>query len=88
MVFQPIKDKVLVRPMPTVEESAGGIVFADVSQKLNQWGIVCACGEDVPRDTVTDGDEVMLEEHLGTHFVLQGQDYLIVEWTKLKVKKQ
>lgn len=88
MEFTPIKDKVLLEPLPTEETVDGGkIILPKASQKINIWAKVLACGEDVPRDSVTDGDKVFLEGHLGTRVVMAGMSYIIVEWSKIKMKK-
>jgi len=86
MTIQPIKRNVLLQLNDKETQSAGGIHIPDVAQKDSIWGIIRAHGEDVP-SWVEDGSTVLILRESGTHFRQQGCDFVMVDWSKIKAKK-
>jgi chaperonin GroES len=84
--FTPIKDRVLVRMDARKEQTAGGIVLPEFSQTTETWGEVCAVGNKV--EDLRTGDRVMVESHVGTHVVVKGVDYILIEESRVKVMQQ
>jgi chaperonin GroES len=76
----PLHDRVIVRPAPAEEKTAGGIIIPDTAKEKPQRGIVVAVGagkKDEPI-TVKEGDSVLYGKYAGTEIKLDGQDLLIM----------
>lgn len=82
VTFTPIKDRVLVRMDARETETKGGIVLPEFSQTTATWGDVVAVGNKCNDCTV--GSRVMVESHLGTHVIVKGVDYILIEESKIK----
>lgn len=76
----PLHDRVIVKPAPAEEKSAGGIIIPDTAKEKPQKGEVLAAGpgkKDEPT-TVKVGDTVLYGKYSGTEITIEGQDYLIM----------
>ena len=76
----PLHDRVIVRPAPAEEKTAGGIIIPDTAKEKPQRGIVVAVGagkKDEPI-TVKEGDSVLYGKYAGTEIKLDGQDLLMM----------
>jgi chaperonin GroES len=76
----PLHDRVIVKPAPAEEKTAGGIIIPDTAKEKPQRGIVIAAGpgkKDEPM-TVKNGDNVLYGKYAGTEISLEGTDYLIM----------
>ena len=76
----PLHDRVIVKPAPAEEKSAGGIIIPDTAKEKPQRGEVIAAGpgkKDEPT-TVKVGDNVLYGKYSGTEITIEGQDYLIM----------
>ncbi len=76
----PLHDRVIVKPAPAEEKTAGGIIIPDTAKEKPQRGIVVAAGpgkKDEPM-TVKSGDNVLYGKYAGTEISLEGSDYLIM----------
>jgi chaperonin GroES len=76
----PLHDRVIVKPAPAEEKTAGGIIIPDTAKEKPQKGTVVAAGpgkKDEPM-TVKSGDTVMYGKYAGTEISVEGQDYLIM----------
>ncbi len=76
----PLADRVLVKPAPAEEKTAGGIIIPDTAQEKPQKGTVVAVGngkKDEPL-TVKSGDSILYGKYSGTEINLEGEDYLIM----------
>ena len=76
----PLHDRVIVKPAPAEEKSAGGIIIPDTAKEKPQKGEVIAAGpgkKDEPT-TVKVGDTVLYGKYSGTEIAIDGQDYLIM----------
>jgi len=78
-------ERVLVELKARKTESDGGIVIPEFSQVAETWGTVKAIGPKV-KDLKLE-DEVMVEKHLGTHIVKGGSEFIIIEESKIQLKK-
>jgi chaperonin GroES len=76
----PLHDRVIIKPAPSTEKTAGGIIIPDTAKEKPQRGIVVAAGpgkKDEPL-TVKNGDEVLYGKFAGTEFQYEGQQLLIM----------
>jgi chaperonin GroES len=76
----PLHDRVIVKPAPAEEKTAGGIIIPDTAKEKPQRGSVVAAGpgkKDEPM-TVKTGDTILYGKYAGTEISLEGHDYLIM----------
>ena len=76
----PLADRVIVKPAPAEEKTAGGIIIPDTAKEKPQRGTVVAAGpgkKDEPV-TVKIGDTVLYGKYAGTEFQISGEDLLIL----------
>ena len=76
----PLHDRVIVKPAPAEEKTAGGIIIPDTAKEKPQKGTVVAAGpgkKDEPM-SVKAGDTVMYGKYSGTEIQIEGDDLLIM----------
>jgi chaperonin GroES len=76
----PLHDRVIIKPSPAEEKTAGGIIIPDTAKEKPQRGTVVAAGpgkKDEPV-SVKEGDNVLYGKYAGTEIRLDGQDLLIM----------
>ena len=76
----PLHDRVVIKPAPAEEKTAGGIIIPDTAKEKPQRGTVIAAGpgkKDEPV-TVKKGDKVLYGKYSGTEIRIDGQDLLIL----------
>lgn len=76
----PLHDRVIVKPAPAEEKTAGGIIIPDTAKEKPQRGTVMAAGpgkKDEPM-TVKAGDTILYGKYAGTEVTFEGIDYLIM----------
>ena len=76
----PLHDRVIVKPAPAEEKTAGGIIIPDTAKEKPQRGTVMAAGpgkKDEPM-TVKTGDTILYGKYAGTEVTFEGEDYLIM----------
>ncbi|GAB2662070.1 co-chaperone GroES [Flavihumibacter cheonanensis] len=76
----PLHDRVVVKPAPAEEKTAGGIIIPDTAKEKPQRGTIVAAGtgkKDEPM-TVKVGDTVLYGKYAGTELQLDGGDFLIM----------
>ena len=85
MKFQPLGDRVLVKPITEDEQEVGGIIIPDSAKEKPQQGKVEAIGAGgKDRDGndivfhVKAGDTVLLPKYGGTEIKLEGVEYQIL----------
>jgi chaperonin GroES len=78
--MKPINDRVVVKPAPADEKSAGGIIIPDTAKEKPQRGKVVAVGpgKENQKLTVKKGDTVLYGKYAGQEINYEGQDYLIM----------
>ncbi|MFN9115335.1 MAG: co-chaperone GroES [Lacibacter sp.] len=81
----PLHDRVIVKPAPAEEKTAGGIIIPDTAKEKPQRGTIVAAGpgkKDEPM-TVKSGDTVLYGKYAGTEINIQGEDLLIMRESDL-----
>jgi chaperonin GroES len=76
----PLHDRVIVKPAPAEEKTAGGIIIPDTAKEKPQRGTVMAAGpgkKDEPMSVKT-GDTILYGKYAGTEVNFDGEDYLIM----------
>ena len=76
----PLHDRVIVKPAPTEEKTAGGIIIPDTAKEKPQKGTIMAAGpgkKDEPV-MVKPGDNVLYGKYSGTEIQINGEDFLIM----------
>jgi len=78
--MKPINDRVVVKPAPAEEKTAGGIIIPDTAKEKPQRGEVIAVGpgKDGNDMTVKAGDVVLYGKYSGQELQYEGVDYLIM----------
>lgn len=78
--MRPINDRVVVKPAPAEEKTAGGIIIPDTAKEKPQRGEVVAVGpgKDGNAMTVKKGDTVLYGKYSGQELSYNGDDYLIM----------
>ncbi len=93
--FQPLGNRVVIRPLETDEEvSAGGIYIPDTAKEKPQEGEIVAVGpgrlgddgKRVPME-VKAGDKVIYSKYAGTEYKDGDQEYLIVREDDILFKR-
>ena len=78
--LKPLHDRVIIKPAPAEERTAGGIIIPDTAKEKPPRGTVVAVGpgkKDEPV-TVKEGDIVLYGKYSGAEISLNGEDLLIV----------
>ena len=79
-------DRVLVKPAPAEEKTAGGIIIPDTAKEKPQKGKVIAVGKGKYADQtgnliplhIKAGDTVLYGKYAGTEISIEGTEYLIM----------
>ena len=86
--ISPLHDRVVVKPAPAEEKTAGGIIIPDTAKEKPQRGTVVAAGpgkKDEPV-TVKVGDTVLYGKYAGTEISLDGEDLLMMRSSDILMK--
>jgi len=86
MDFQPLGDRIIIKPLDPESKSKGGILLPDTVKEKPQEGKVVAVGKGkvlengtVQKPEVKEGDVVLYGKYSGTEVTTKdGQEYLIV----------
>lgn len=78
--MKPINDRVVVKPAPAEEKTAGGIIIPDTAKEKPQKGEIVAVGpgKDGNPMTVAKGDKVLYGKYAGQELQYEGETYLIM----------
>ncbi|OGD67887.1 co-chaperone GroES [Candidatus Berkelbacteria bacterium RIFCSPHIGHO2_12_FULL_36_9] len=85
MKLKPLGDRLLVRPLETVEKSKSGIVLPDTAREKPQEGEVLAVGEGKYIDgrltplSVRKGDKVLFSKYGGDEIKVEGEELKILQ---------
>jgi chaperonin GroES len=85
MQFQPLGDRVLVKPVEQKEVKKGGIIIPETAKEKPQEGEIIAIGKGkitndgkvLPMD-VKPGDKILYGKYSGTEVKLDDVEYLIM----------
>ena len=81
MKIKPLADRVLVKPDPAEEKTAGGLIIPDTAKEKPLAGTVVAAGagtEEVKME-VKPGDKVLYGKYAGTEITHDGETYLMMK---------
>ena len=80
MNIQPLADRVLVKPAPAEEKTAGGIIIPDTAKEKPLQGEVLATGNGTKDEEMVlkAGDKVLYGKYSGTEVEFDGEKYLIM----------
>jgi chaperonin GroES len=79
-MITPLHDRVIIKPTPAEDKTAGGIIIPDTAKEKPQRGTVLAAGpgkKDEPV-SVKKGDTVLYGKYSGTEIRIDDQDVLIM----------
>lgn len=79
MIYEPIFNRVLLKPKPITEKIKGSIILpesvVDNSEPLN-FGTIISVGHKV--EVLKIGESVIYPKSIGTPIVIEDEDYLIM----------
>lgn len=80
MNIKPLADRVLIKPAPAEEKTAGGIIIPDTAKEKPLQGEVLAAGNGTKDEDMVlkAGDTVLYGKYAGTEVELDGEKYLIM----------
>lgn len=80
MNIKPLDDRVLIKPAPAEEKTAGGIIIPDTAKEKPLQGEVLAAGNGTKDEEMVlkAGDTVLYGKYAGTEVELDGEKYLIM----------
>ena len=80
MNIKPLADRVLIKPAPAEEKTAGGIIIPDTAKEIPLQGEVLAAGNGTKDEEMVlkAGDTVLYGKYAGTEVELDGEKYLIM----------
>ena len=80
MNIRPLADRVLVKPAPAEEKTAGGIIIPDTAKEKPLQGEVLAVGNGTKDEEMVlkVGDTVLYGKYAGTEVEFDGEKYLIM----------
>ena len=64
--------------------STGGIAIPQRAQRAEEWGTVENHGDKC--ENLTTGDRVYIAAHLGTHYIEDGRDFILIDEQKIIAK--
>ena len=78
--IRPLADRVLVKPAPAEEKTAGGIIIPDTAKEKPLQGEVLAVGNGTKDEEMVlkAGDTVLYGKYAGTEVEFDGEKYLIM----------
>ena len=82
--IKPIGDRVVVKPEPADEKTAGGLYIPESAKEKPQRGTVVSVGNGRVENgtridmTVEEGEKILYGKYAGTEITLDDEDYLIM----------
>ena len=83
--IQPLRDRVVVRPLEEAEQMRGGLYIPDTAKEKPQQGEIMAVGPGRVSDQgeriapdVKAGDKVLYGKYSGAEVTVDGEQYLIL----------
>lgn len=85
MKFKPLNDRILIKRIDSMTETAGGIIIPDNATEKPMEGKVVAAGNGKVLDNgklqpleVKEGDVVFFKKYAGTEVNIEGAEHLIM----------
>jgi chaperonin GroES len=88
MTLKPLSDRVLIKPAPAEQKTAGGIIIPDSAKEKPLKGEIIAVGPGTKDETMqlAVGDSVLYGKYSGTEIELDGEKYLIMRQSDILAK--
>ena len=90
--IRPLGERVIVKPSPSEEKTAGGLYIPETAKEKPQKGEVIAVGPGRKADDgqrlpmeVKVGDKVLYGKYSGTEMKVDGETYLIIKGRSLLI---
>ena len=90
MLFTPLHDRVLVRPIESDEKTAGGLIIPDTAKEKPQEGEVVSVGAGAKDEAgariamdVKAGDKILFGKWSGTEIKIDGEELMIMKETDI-----
>ena len=86
MNIKPLADRVLVKPAPAEERTAGGIIIPDTAKEKPLQGEVLATGNGTKDEEMVlkVGDHVLYGKYAGNEVELEGEKYIIMRQSDVR----
>lgn len=87
--LKPLSDRVVVKPAPAEEKTAGGLIIPDTAKEKPQRGTIVAVGPGRVENgnkidmSVKEGDSVLYGKYAGTEITLEDEELLIMRESDL-----
>ena len=93
--FQPLGDRIVIKPVEQEEVSKGGLLLPDTARERPQEGEVVAAGPGrmtdegsrIPMELIV-GDKVLYAKYAGTEITEEEEDYLVLRESDILAKIQ
>lgn len=85
MKLQPIKGRILVKPIEAKNKTSSGIYLPDTAQEKVHEGEVIAVADDATEE-VAVGNRIIYREFGGTKVKFEGEDYILLSEDDLLAK--
>lgn len=79
MKVRPLGERVLVKPAPLEEKTAGGLYIPATAQEKTQNAEVVAVGDDKEKIKVKVGDKIIHDKYAGTQIKIDGEEHLVLK---------
>ena len=83
MNLKPTRNRVIIKYTEVKEKSVGGIILPADENTPQTTGIVVAAGEDDLGEQLNVDDLVLFGKFAGTKMKVQGEDYVIMNYTDI-----
>ena len=85
MIFKPLGDRILVKPLEAKEQTKGGIVLPETAKEKPQEAEIIAVGQGKKTEdgkvipvSLKVSDKVLYGKYSGTEITIDGDEYLII----------
>ncbi len=78
--IEPLGARVVIKPLEQETKTASGLFIPESAKEKPQTGQVVAVGDD-EEIKLKVGDRILFAKYTGTEFKLDGQDYLLMEYS-------
>lgn len=82
MKIEPLGARVVIKPLEQETKTASGLFIPESAKEKPQTGQVVAVGDDEDIKLKV-GDRILFAKYTGTEFKLDGQDYLLMEYSDI-----
>ncbi len=80
--IEPLGARVVIKPLEQETKTASGLFIPESAKEKPQTGQVVAVGDDEDIKLKV-GDRILFAKYTGTEFKLDGQDYLLMEYSDI-----